>query len=48
MSKKQIYKPYIIGAVIGALVVFSIATVAIMVHNHLLGQRVILSDTLAS
>ena len=47
MSKKQIYKPYIIGAVIGALVVFSIATVAMMVHNHLLGQRVILSDTLA-
>ena len=47
MSKKKTYKPYIIGTVIVALIVFSIATVAIMIHNHLLGQRVILSDTLA-
>ena len=44
MSKKQIYKSYIIKIVVVVLIVSAVAT---MIYNHLLGQRVILSDTLA-
>ena len=47
MSKKRVYTPYIIGVVIVVLAISLIAAAAIMIHNHLLGQRVILSDTLA-
>ena len=46
MSRKQIYRPYLIRAAVLILIVFLLLW-GILIHNHVLGQRVLLADTLA-